>query len=116
MGKVKDLPCMESTTGPIDVNVVSSVQMAENAAPYEVDLPVAATDVPFVLPAGSKRFTVFAGTGRVKINYVSTATGKNVELIRGASYSENDIDPTATNTLHFQSNIAGDKILVIIWT
>jgi hypothetical protein len=82
-----------------------------------VSAPVAGTEYSYALPASTKRFMLQnRGIGKIQLSYNAGDTGTNyLTVTPGNSLSEENIDPTASITLYFQTDKASQIIEVVSW-
>lgn len=112
MAEVINLPELPSFTGvaPIDERV--SAPTVAN-----VTLALAATEYSYAFPAGTKRF--FAKNrenGSIQISYSVGTSGTNYATIDvGGYYTEENISPSVSLTLYFQSPSAAQLLEIISW-
>lgn len=83
-----------------------------------VSIPLAGTEVSYILPAGTKRFLILLRTpsmAKLKLAYVSGDSGLlYVTVNPGCHYGEGEI-LTPSLTLYFQATLPGQVAEVVSW-
>lgn len=83
-----------------------------------VSLPTAATEVSYVLPAGTKTFLLKTETlnARLQLSYTSGQSGTlYLTIPYSANYTVSGLDAGASITLYVQSNKASTAVEIVSW-
>ncbi|MBI5970576.1 MAG: hypothetical protein HY884_05425 [Deltaproteobacteria bacterium] len=97
---------------------VTSIAHLESNAPalYNVSCAVAGTEYSQALPANTKKFTVKARGGSLKVCFTSTESGTKYILLPDGSSMSEDLVYLAAQTLYFQSPTTGAVAEIIAYT
>lgn len=93
-------------------------EVYKNPQVKNVAVPTANTEVTYVLPAGTKRFSIKLRTpARLQLAYaVGTSGTEYLTIPYGVKYWEDGIDSTTTVTLYFQANVGSNVAELVIWS
>lgn len=96
-----------------------TISGASSPAIANVSIPLANTEVSYMLPAETKRFYLSlrdAGAD-LKLAYVLGDSGTTyITIHRGNWYSEDLLSLSGTLTLYFQATAAGQTAEILYWT
>lgn len=89
-----------------------------NPTVFNLSLPVADTEGSYTLPAGTKKFSVFARErSRVQLSYTSGQSGTTFMTIKpGFEYVRSEIEAAASITIYCQSSKNGEVVEIESWS
>lgn len=92
------------------------VEVATGPTLYNVDCAVADTEYSQALPAGTRKFTIKARGGDLKVCFTNGQSGATYILLTdGQSMTEDNVSLTG-KTLYFESPTAGTDAEILAWT
>jgi len=105
----------EGTLSLISTELTNKPDKATTPTIYNVTCTNADTEYSQTLPANTKKFTIKARGGSLKVCFTSGQSGTTYILLAdGQSWSEDNIE--FSGTLYFQSPSAGTVAEIIAWT
>lgn len=91
---------------------------AANPTVANVSIPLANTEVSYILPVNTKKFHISlrSGMATLKLAYVLGDSGITYTTVhRGNWYSESDIYLASAITLYFQADVAIQTAEIVYW-